>query len=317
MVTDKIVLRDFARDITSQNGENGIIDKVFKVIGTTGMVCVEFGAHHLTHISNVAPLWMDQGWRTVLIEGDAFLCRGIRDDYGRYRRDHPGCGEVTIVETFVTPRGEDSLDNILARLKTPVDLDLISIDVDGIDYHIWAGIEVYRPRVVVIEYNNTAPPDLRLIGKDTGNSFGASALSMYELGRRKGYALVACTGCNMVFVLDEFGGNFANCNDLDALFDYGALVYVMRTYEGGLFYSKKPTHGHNPFSLGPERSLSADAGVYFSDKSFRTLLDHWIREMRVRARSAPLRRGIFIGLAAILRSFHAVFGWLFKDPDIR
>ena len=67
----------------------------------------------------------------------------------------------------------------------------MSIDVDGIDFHIWKGMADYRPRVMVIEYNNTAPPHIELVGRKDGNNFGASARALYRLGREKEYALVA------------------------------------------------------------------------------------------------------------------------------
>ena len=96
-------LSDHARDDTSQCGENGIIETLFDVIGPTNKVCVEFGAHHLTHISNVAPLWMRQGWRAYLIEGDPELCRRMKADYRTMATAGEIAGDATIVERHVRP----------------------------------------------------------------------------------------------------------------------------------------------------------------------------------------------------------------------
>ena len=38
------------------------------------------------------------------------------------------------------------------------EIDLLSIDIDGNDYHVWKAIDVINPRVVVIEYNAKFTP---------------------------------------------------------------------------------------------------------------------------------------------------------------
>ena len=41
----------------------------------------------------------------------------------------------------------------------PNDLDLLVVDIDGNDYHVWKRMQA-RPRVIMIEYNATfRPPD--------------------------------------------------------------------------------------------------------------------------------------------------------------
>ena len=93
----------------------------------------------------------------------------------------------------------------------PDQFDLLSIDIDGNDFWVWQRIEA-RPRVVLIEYNASVPPNERLsIAYDPkftcGGSdyFGASLLALKELGRRKGYTLVYCerAGVNAFFVANE------------------------------------------------------------------------------------------------------------------
>lgn len=63
-------LNESAESISSQNGENGIIEAIFDEIGIKNTVCVEFGAYDLKKLSNVYPLWNSAGWRSILIEGD-------------------------------------------------------------------------------------------------------------------------------------------------------------------------------------------------------------------------------------------------------
>jgi tetratricopeptide (TPR) repeat protein len=85
---------------------------------------------------------------------------------------------------------------------------LLSIDIDGNDYFVWQAL-TYRPRVVVIEYNASVPPELsRAIVYDpkfkwdNTDYFGASLRALADLGNRKGYELVYCerAGGNAFFV---------------------------------------------------------------------------------------------------------------------
>ena len=99
-------------------------------------------------------------------------------------------------------------------------IDLLSIDIDGNDYHVWQAVECVKPKVVVIEYNAKFPPDLEWVmpyeethawmGTD---KHGASLKAFERLGDRLGYSLVATniSGVNAFFVRkdltqDKFAG---------------------------------------------------------------------------------------------------------------
>jgi hypothetical protein len=228
----------------SQHGEHGVIDAVFRQIGVQTRTCVEFGAYDLKRFSNVYPLWTS-GWRALLIEGDARRYAKLRSDYAA----HPQHGErrVHIVNRFVSETGPDSLECILTEHGFPTDVDLLSIDVDGQDFHIWRGLQKFSPRLVVIEYNPTIPPHIELVGDRNGNNVGCSALALARLGREKGYSLIACIGWNAFFVHREHAGLFADSDNLDALFDYSYLRYAMQSYGGEVFFSAPLHLAHNMF----------------------------------------------------------------------
>jgi hypothetical protein len=40
------------------------------------------------------------------------------------------------------------------------DIDLLSIDLDGMDFWMWRALSDITPRVVVIEYNNRFPAEI-------------------------------------------------------------------------------------------------------------------------------------------------------------
>src|SRR6056297_2455992 len=132
-------LADHARDVHSQFGEDGILAEILSRLGiaqeTREKWCVEFGAWDGVYLSNTYRLIDEEDWRAVLIEGDparhADLCRNIPSD-----RIVKLCRFVGFGET-------DSLDAILSETAIPQEFDLLSIDIDGCDYHVWESLNRY------------------------------------------------------------------------------------------------------------------------------------------------------------------------------
>ena len=109
------------------------------------------------------------------------------------------------------------MDNILAACNAPKDPGLLSIDVDGNDYHIWKSLQGYAPEIVVVEFNPTVPNDVFFVQDASFDvNHGCSLLALTLLGQDKGYELCACTTTNAFFVKKEkFGllgiqNNFIN-----------------------------------------------------------------------------------------------------------
>lgn len=182
----------------------------------------------------------------------------LQDDY----RKHTGhTGEVELIQSMVETAGQKRLDAILEGQDVPHHFDLLSIDVDGMDYHIWKVVNEFSPRVVVIEFNPTILPWKRVIGSTEGNYVGASLQATIELGNSKGYDLVATTVNNAIFVKEEESDRFPDTNDINAALEPHfeetlEMIRVLgRTYEGELFFSGPPTHGQS-FTFASEQSES-------------------------------------------------------------
>jgi hypothetical protein len=183
-----------ARSVTSQNGEDGILEEILRLLPAGNRWCVEFGAWDGKHLSNTWNLVANHGWSAVLIEADRTRHREL------VARFHDN-DKVIALNAFVGFDGPQSLDNLLAGTAIPEDFDLLSIDIDGNDYHVWASLARYRPRVIVIEYNPTIPNDIHFVQpRDPRVSQGSSAGAMVSLGKIQGYELAAATNCNLVFV---------------------------------------------------------------------------------------------------------------------
>lgn len=220
-------------NINSQTGEDGIIDEIFSRIGFVSRYCVEFGAWNGVYLSNTKNLIDKYDFRALFIEGDAKKAQdGIRNYEDKAQTVHYAIG-------YVQHRNGKLLDDFLKEDNAPYDIDLLSIDIDGYDYHVWKSLTNYRPRVVIIEYNSYTPNNIIEIPPlDETQSVGASALALVELAISKGYSLVAVTKFNLLFVVDEeYEKLKLPYNDLNLLnmkeADYDNSWF--QSFQGGLY----------------------------------------------------------------------------------
>ena len=190
-------LTRYERRVYSQNGEDGILDAIFAKIGAGTRRFVEFGVEDGDECIT-RYLAECRGWSGLLMDG------GYDDPRRNLHR------ERITAENVVA---------LFHKYGVPPAFDLLSIDIDGNDYWVWTAVAaVWRPRVVVIEYNasegphaSTAiayDPDFQWTETDY---FGASLQALVKLGASHGYTLVACDsrGVNAFFVIDELvDGNF-------------------------------------------------------------------------------------------------------------
>lgn len=204
---DPKYLEAYGYKVYSQNDEDGIIHEIFNRIGTINKSFVEFGVDRGIECNSHSLLL--QGWKGMWIEGRLSAYEQVT------RRFAPAIrrGELKIVNDYVT------VDNIQAYLEEylqGLELDLLSIDVDGNDYHIWKAISSVKPRVVVIEYQGKFPPEIDWVMAynkdhvwDRSDRSGASLKALEKLGNEKGYQLVGTNICgvNAFFVRKELCGD--------------------------------------------------------------------------------------------------------------
>lgn len=208
-------LRDFRRNVYSENGEDGLLAEIMRRLDIRrGWFC-EFGAWDGRYGSNCYNL-LRRGWSGVMIEGKPSRYAVLQ----RLAARHPGA--LHALCSYIGPDAEhpDSLDKVLSRTPIPAGFDLLSVDIDGLDYQVWRSLALYRPTVVVIEINSSFPPGVHVVhGRD--GEVGSSFTAMVELGRAKGYEPVAHTG-NLVFVrrerIADLGLSPEEVRDADRLF---------------------------------------------------------------------------------------------------
>jgi hypothetical protein len=186
--------------VFSQNGEDGIISEIFNRIGVTNKYFIEFGVEKGLECNSTNLLY--KGWSGLWIEGSVEYSKGIRSRF----KDLIDENRLHLQNEFISA---ENIESLFDKANAPVELDLLSIDIDYNDYHVWKAITKYKPRALVIEYNSVFRPDTHFVAKynakrmwDKTSYFGASLLALEQLGIEKGYCLVGCvfTGSNAFFV---------------------------------------------------------------------------------------------------------------------
>src|SRR6185295_7491311 len=157
--SEKPRLTDYKENIYSQFGEDGIIRKIFEMIGTTSKVCVEFGAADGFWYSNTANLWSkDPNWSAILIESDLRAYNNLVANVAPYK--------CMPIHRAVGTSSHDSLEAILDQAGVNLPIDLLSIDIDGNDYYVFKSLTHLRPRVIICEYNESIPAHLDVYPND-------------------------------------------------------------------------------------------------------------------------------------------------------
>lgn len=199
----------------SQTDDDGILLFLFSVLGFGTRRCVEICAGDGIEC-NTANFITHHGWHGLLVDG-------CERNVARGRKYFS-----TLANTYVFPPifehrwvTRESVNALCEAHQFTGDIDLLSLDLDGVDYWIWEALTACSPRVVVLEFNNVLGPErswtvpyaddfnYRRYPTTNGapNFAGASLKAFVELGHRKGYRLVGTNrlGFNAFFVRNGHG----------------------------------------------------------------------------------------------------------------
>jgi hypothetical protein len=191
----------------SQNGEDGIIQLILAAVGTSSLRSVEICAGDGIEC-NSANLIINHGWHGLLIDGHEKIL------------DVGGAFYGACLDTWVSPPEirhawvtVDNVNDLVTEAGFSGEIDLLSIDMDGMDYWIWEALGCISPRIVVAEYNSlwrngeafTIPYDSGFAWEPGSAYVGASLGAMCKLAARKGYRLVGAQryAFNAFFARDD------------------------------------------------------------------------------------------------------------------
>ncbi len=181
-------------------------------------------------MSNTYNFLKNKKWSGILFEADMDRCLKLQSLYADR-------SDIICVNSMVELSGQNSLGELLVKNNVSHDVDFITIDIDGADYHVWKGIGTdYQPRVVCIEFNPTVPNDVFFVQEaDTRIQQGSSLLALTELGEQLGYTLVATTVFNAIFLRNDFLPLIPQYDrSVDALHTARMSSSLFQTYDGEL-----------------------------------------------------------------------------------
>lgn len=206
---DATPLLDGRRRIYSQDGEDVLIASMFQHVATG--FYVDIGCYHPTRFSNTA-IFYQRGWRGINVD----VTRGVKELFDRRRRrdinvnigvsDHEGVLDMLQFEEGalntlaqdrpfaaghrqMIPVRVTTLQALLDQhLPTGIDIDFLSVDVEGLEIEVLRGNDWarYRPRVVCAE----------VMGIDLVRSLEHD---VYRFLVDQGYQLYARTPLSMLF----------------------------------------------------------------------------------------------------------------------
>jgi hypothetical protein len=197
--------------VFSQRGEDGIIQYIISQVEIPNKIFIEFGVENYTE-SNTRFLLINNNWSGLVIDSDKRNIRFIKNDFIYWKYD------LTAFHSFIT---SENINRLINEFTNYEDIGLLSIDVDGNDYWIWAAIDVIKPRIVICEYNSvfganakvSVPysPHFRKEKAHYSNLyFGASLSALRHLAEKKGYDFIGTgeAGVNAFFVRKDISTPF-------------------------------------------------------------------------------------------------------------
>lgn len=241
----------YRKNVYSQCGEDGVIEYLLGLANIDKGYFVEFGGWDGKHLSNCA--WLaDKGWQGCFIEGDSTR-------YLDLVRNYPEGKGVAAINAYVGTTGENSLDALLDCVQAPSLITVLSIDIDGNDYHVWDALKRYTPVLCVVEFNPTIPANIGYVQDyDSSLNFGNSLAALNELAEQKGYALVAVTDWNSFFMPKAMCEQFG-------IPTYTPSEVKSRRFEAAIF------HGYNGEIVTAGETNLVWHGVPFRNQEFQIL----------------------------------------------
>ncbi|MGD1108568.1 MAG: hypothetical protein ABR865_16125 [Terracidiphilus sp.] len=199
-------LKDFEYKVFSQWGEDGIIQRLIRLVEPQNRTFVEFGVEDFSE-SNCRYLLMKDNWSGFVMDGSAANMERLKHSYYYWRYD------LQAVSAFIT---RENINGFIAQSGFGRELGVLSIDVDGNDYWVWESIDSVSPAITIVEYNASFGSDravtipykadfFRTTAHSSNLYYGASLPALCFLGKRKGYAFVGCNsaGNNAFFIRED------------------------------------------------------------------------------------------------------------------
>lgn len=227
--------RDVGFSVYSQHDEDGILLYIFGLIGASTCRSVEICAGDGIEC-NTANLLINHRWTGLLVDGNADNVRRAREYY-RARAETRHWPPETVAAWLT----RENVNAVIRDAGYSGEIDLLSLDIDGVDYWLWEALQVVAPRIVVLEYNHLLGPDasrsvpyrpdfVAELTEHGSDYAGASLQAFVKLGRRKGYRFVGtnAVGTNAFFAREDVPARLLPEADPRRAFDHPRAQFGMK-----------------------------------------------------------------------------------------
>jgi len=205
----------------SQTGEDGIIDYLLYSLNIKVPKFVEIGVGDYRE-SNTRYIFQKNCSKGLIVDKNKNLKKKVSKIVKLWK------GDLTIIETAIT---SENILHILNSNNFDNNLDVFSLDIDGIDYWILEVLPEKLSKILVLEYNPTFGPNLEITIPNLNDfdrkkyhyshlCFGVSLKALVTLMNKKKYVFVGTNiACfNAFFVLEsevkKLSLNLPDINDL-------------------------------------------------------------------------------------------------------
>jgi hypothetical protein len=238
--------------IFSQNGEDGIIDYLIKKIEINKPNFVEIGVGDYTE-ANTRNLYEKYYGKGLIVDVIQNFREKVLSNVSIWR------GNLNILQKNINSKNINEILNS----NVDFDIDIFSIDIDGIDYWVLNQIKPKISKVVILEYNSIFGSKKELTIPNIDNFdrtkahysnlyYGASLKSYVSLMNKKGYYLLGVNRLrnNAFFVNEDFPKTkyFQNINTMSLAESTKFNFSESRDIKGNLNYlnnKKKIEEIHN------------------------------------------------------------------------
>ncbi len=231
---NKINLYNFEKKVYSQNGEDGIIEKIFQTIGVKNQYYVEFNVGDGIK-RNTRYLTEEYKWNGLLMD---------REFYN---------SKINLMKEFIT---KENINKLFKQYNVPKKFDLLSINIGYNDWYILREIlsQGYSPRVIIQKYNSDLLLDDKVVIydskyiSDNTQYFGASFTAFSTLLNKFGYNVIYCdkNGVNM----------FAIRRDIDSSMFFSERQIFVKNTNTVIDYLKRDYINSNNIYINIEENLN-------------------------------------------------------------
>lgn len=221
----------------SENNEDGVLLYIFSIIGTTNRKCVEIGSGYGNEC-NSANLIVHHNWHGLLIDSGSVQIKHAQKFFKwalNKEAERPQIAQIHITR--------DNVNSVIEQAGFSGEIDLLSIDIDGVDYWIWKEIEVCKPRVVVVEiqcirkssesvtvpYHDQFEPGFV---DGYGIYSGASLAAFNKLAKQKGYRFIGVeqSGYNAFFLRNDVSADYFSEEDITVIDQLPFVVWARKQF---------------------------------------------------------------------------------------